>query len=118
MGLDTLVVCVRSFFLSSVLDEAIPNNKSRFARAFEDSSTVRKRVLIAHRGQQQARPASRASCDLLAPIILWRRVKRGGIGRVPLVRHGDTLLCGQYRHKGAGLRMTVRIEGGELTPRG
>ena len=55
---------------------------------------------------------------LVGAYYLWRRVKRGGIGRVPFVRHGDTLLCGQYRHKGAGLRMTVRIEGGELTPRG
>jgi hypothetical protein len=80
MGLDTLVVCVRSFFLSSVLDEAIPNNNLRFARAFGNSSTVRKRVLIAHRGQQQARPASRAFYDLLAPIIFVEEVKRGGIG--------------------------------------
>ena len=55
---------------------------------------------------------------LVGAYYLWRRVKRGGIGRVPLVRYGDTLLCGQYRHKGAGLRMTVRIEWGELTPRG
>jgi len=55
---------------------------------------------------------------LVGAYYFVEEVKRGGIGRVPFVRHGDILLCGQYRHKGAGLRKTVRIEGGELTPRG
>ena len=55
---------------------------------------------------------------LVGAYYFVEEVKRGGIGRVPFVRYGDILLCGQCRHKGAGLRMTVRIEGGEFTPRG